>query len=523
MRRFACAALLVLGLGAPDLRASPLFLPVSSRESVVLPGAAVSFRARPVVADLSLFRGASPPAELELNLFDDLTLTAVLDRIEPAVPDGVVWIGHVKGFERSTVILAVRGSALAGHIMASDEIYSIGCAGVGLHAVYQIDPAAMPRGGEPLRPPIAPAAPAPLRASRATAAPVIDVLVLYTETCRSMNGGTEAMEAAIDLEIEMTNEAYANSGVAQRLNLVHTQEVAYTESKHSYYDLENLQGGWIGDAPALREAFGADCVSMFVWGLDVGGNSYLMDSSRVGPTFAPYAYSVVQRAGTDTNYAFAHELGHNMGCQHDHANAYGAAPAFPYSYGHQEPSGAFHTIMAYDYGCPDPCPVIPYFSSPLVSYRGAPTGVADYADNARTLNNTAPIVAAFSGEAPGSLLDVAVSSATPAAGDPFTVDVVVQPVAQKFDAYGVILGDGGAWSFVLGSPGALRSGVVPLATNVPGLGAPYAGRLLDMPAIPAGAQGAYRVIVGLVPAGARPTGAGDAIPGYVDSEDVTVR
>ncbi len=44
-----------------------------------------------------------------------------------------------------------------------------------------------------------------------------------------------------------------------------------------------------------------------------------------------------------------------------------------------------------------------------------------------------------------------------------------------------------------------------------------------MPAIPSGAAGTYQVIVGLVPAGIRPLGAGDAIPGYVDSENVTVR
>ena len=51
----------------------------------------------------------------------------------------------------------------------------------------------------------------------------------------------------------------------------------------------------------------------------------------------------------------------------------------------------------------------------------------------------------------------------------------------------------------------------------------HTGRLLDMPAIPSGAAGTYQVIVGIVPAGIRPLGAGDAIPGYVDSENVTVR
>ena len=124
----------------------------------------------------------------------------------------------------------------------------------------------------------------------------------------------------------------------------------------------------------------------------------------------------------------------------------------------------------------------------------------------------------------GSLLDARPSSNSPAAGDRFTVNVNVQPLAQTFDAWGVVFGPGGAlYSFVLGNPGALAAGARPLARNVPGLGSPYAGVLLDMPAIPQGTQGLYQVVVGLVPAGTAPAGIGDAIPRYADQESVTVR
>jgi len=125
---------------------------------------------------------------------------------------------------------------------------------------------------------------------------------------------------------------------------------------------------------------------------------------------------------------------------------------------------------------------------------------------------------------PGSFLDVHTSSGSPAAGDPFSVRVNVQPIEQAFDAWGVIFGPAGAiHSFVLNNPGALVPGAVPLATNVPRLGTAYDGSLLDLPAIPQGVQGTYRIIVGLVPAGVPPTDAGSAIPGYVDTENVTVR
>lgn len=124
----------------------------------------------------------------------------------------------------------------------------------------------------------------------------------------------------------------------------------------------------------------------------------------------------------------------------------------------------------------------------------------------------------------GALLVARPSSSSPAVGDRFTVNVTVQPLAQAFDAWSVIFGPGGAlYSFVPGNPAALVPGAQPLATNVPGLSAPYAGVLLDMPAIPQGVQGLYRIVVGLVPAGVAPVGIGDAIPRYAAQENVTVR
>jgi hypothetical protein len=55
--------------------------------------------------------------------------------------------------------------------------------------------------------------------------------------------------------------------------------------------------------------------------------------------------------------------------------------------------------MAYAGACPGGCPRIQYFSNPNVTYHGRPTGVNENApnsaNNALSLNNTAPIVAAW--------------------------------------------------------------------------------------------------------------------------------
>ncbi|MCX6356125.1 MAG: M12 family metallo-peptidase [Candidatus Aureabacteria bacterium] len=472
------------------------------------------------------------PISVRLNLFENVCMTAILERVEPAVPRGRVWVGRIEGVEPSKVVLVTRDGIMIAHVKTPDGVYEVRYRGGGVHVVYQVDPCVSFPGEDTVRVDI-PKGGSCTSAATADDGSTITILVVYTQTAREMNGGTAAIEAAINLEVAMTNDSYANSQVTQRLHLVHTAEVNYTESSHGDYDLANLQGGWIDDVHALRDTYKADLVSMFVWSMDVAGIGYLMDS--VSSAFEAYAYSVVKLGGTDTNYAFAHELGHNMGCQHDRANVYGSHGAYPYSYGYQEPSGAFHTIMAYSYGCPGSCPVIAHFSNPAVYYDGRPTGVdylaPDAADNARTLNMTASTVANFRNEGggptpipvPGEFVSIALSSSTPGTGDFFSVSVVVQPIEQPFDAYGVIIARNGViYSFSLNNPGGIFNGVRPLAKSIPRLSSRYEQELYMNPALPSGAGGSYTVIVGFVPAGKSPSMA-NMIPGYVDQETVTVR
>src|SRR5207247_7686882 len=58
----------------------------------------------------------------------------------------------------------------------------------------------------------------------------IDVLVLYTPAARNAAGGTTAMQQQVQLAVALTNTGYLNSGVIQRVRLVESREVNYTES-----------------------------------------------------------------------------------------------------------------------------------------------------------------------------------------------------------------------------------------------------------------------------------------------------
>ena len=129
----------------------------------------------------------------------------------------------------------------------------------------------------------------------------------------------------------------------------------------------------------------------------------------------------------------------------------------------------------------------------------------------------------FSYVIPTPSLRVTLSTIFPAAGSPWTIDVAIQPLAQRFDAWAVIQGPDGTYhSMVLGQPGRLVPGAAPLARNVPGLPSAFTAQLLSM-TLPTGLPaGAYTVIVALLPAGSPPS-LEAAITGYGVQRIATIR
>jgi hypothetical protein len=227
---------------------------------------------------------------------------------------------------------------------------------------------------------------------------MIDVLVVYTPYARSSAGGTDAMNALIDLAIVESNTAYANSLIDTQLRLVHKAVADYDELGTYSDHLDRLtepDDGYMDEVHALRDLYRADMVSLLVADSGYCGIAWLI-RNMVSPDAEAYAFSVVKYTCATGNYTFAHELGHNQGCHHDRANASGPG-LYDYSYGYQDPDELFRTVMAYD--CPSGCPRIQYFSNPDVTYSGLPTGIPvgepEAAHNALTINNTAFTVANF--------------------------------------------------------------------------------------------------------------------------------
>ncbi len=379
--------------GSAQLQDAPALFTEARGGTVADAGDAATIRSRLVTVHTELL--AAGGQRVTLAPFAGAVFSAIPDRVEVARPGQYVWRGTLAGVEDGAVTVSVTDGVAVGSITMPGAQYRIRYAGGGVHVVDEVDTTRMLREHEPIVPNLTdPIAPDPIPRAVPDNGRVIDVLVVYTPTARDQAGGSAAMSSVVNLAISNTNTAYANSGVTQRIRLVYSGEIGYTESGDMGDDLDNLRStgdGFMDDVHRLRDTYRADFVALLK-GYDqfYCGVGYLMRT--VSTSFAPFAFSV-SAWDCAMDYTLAHELGHNMGLHHDLHNAEDQG-AYPYAYGYQDP-GHFRTVMAYPCSGGATCPRIPYFSTPTRTYGGRPVGVANASENARALNNTAPTTANF--------------------------------------------------------------------------------------------------------------------------------
>ncbi len=258
-------------------------------------------------------------------------------------------------------------------------------------------------------------------AQAADAPPVIDVVVGFTSGLAQARGGDSAARTRVNNLVEVTNQAYANSGMQARLRLAHAMQVDFPDATGNTDALSKLTGyksgsGPIAVDPALqplrsaRETHYGDLVVLLrtfrTPENDGCGIAWLLGSrqSSIDQSDAAFGYTVVADGsdfdeGDNKTYfcreeTFAHELGHLMGQAHNSEDA-SSSGAHTYSYGYRQPiAGGFYTVMAYR--LPDAGQfTIRHFANPLVNFNGAPTGVPDASDNVRSLAQTMPMIASF--------------------------------------------------------------------------------------------------------------------------------
>ena len=359
------------------------------------------------------------PQTIRIVFFDDAVLLVQITRTERFGSNGTAYVGTVPGVALSSVVIVEENGVVSGNVNVLGDKYEIRNFGEAGHVMRQIDATALPPDHIAL--PAAAAARAvpvvtkvrrPAEAAVNTAADdgsLIDVMVVYTPAARISQGGTAAMNSLINLGIAETNNAYSNSQVKQRLRLVYAGEVNYTEVDFST-DLARLQGvtdGFMDDVHRLRDLYGADLVSL--WGNYSGAcglSNLMLDESA---SFASQGFSVVDRNCATSNFSFGHELGHNMGLQHDVFDGNSGTTVTPegstitvpinYAHGYVDLGNRFRSVMAISAQCDAQvpainCPRIPNFSNPNVYYSSAPTGNTN-AQEFKALNDTRETTANF--------------------------------------------------------------------------------------------------------------------------------
>ncbi|HEV7241504.1 MAG TPA: S-layer homology domain-containing protein [Thermoanaerobaculia bacterium] len=236
---------------------------------------------------------------------------------------------------------------------------------------------------------------------------LIDVMIVWTPSAESGGGGAAAMQSLAQASIDNANLTYLNSGIAQRLRLVHAQQVSYTERTScpgggtafdcALDDITADGDGYMDNVHTLRNTHGVDLVSLFINSSAYCGLAWLpLPSSSTADT----GFSVIGYNGCPVaNKSFVHELGHNMGAHHDPYVAPGPG-AYAYSHGIVNLASRWRDVMSYNNQCADTppntsCTRIQYMSNPKLTYGGATLGDSSVRNNTHTLNKTAKAVAAY--------------------------------------------------------------------------------------------------------------------------------
>ncbi|HYU33417.1 MAG TPA: zinc-dependent metalloprotease family protein [Thermoanaerobaculia bacterium] len=385
------AAALAVLMAFPASAAEAPMLRLAPSTSLEVPRELAS---SPAVAPIRLNLAALEDVDgrrLSLPLPDGRTLRVERTDVERRGRRDYAWRGRMlnaKGEVNGFVTITVWKDMVQGRIVTPGKIFTIVPA-AGRHWIAQAVDSDLPCGtneGSEV-------ASLAMKSAAAETAPdfaadgftTLRLVVVYPRA--STLGDANRLQLQIRAAVDAANTALANDDISARINLLAIREVNHTESADPVDDLI-----FLFDNPAmvaLRKQFQAPLIDIITINSNVCGIANLMDRDEYEGRAAPVGVSLVRRSCLN-DQTLMHELGHNLGAQHDPVNITNPESLLvPYSKGYFV-TGSFRTIMSYSTECGGDfgCPRIDHFSNPGATFDGHPVGIPDDRDNARLLRET---------------------------------------------------------------------------------------------------------------------------------------
>jgi hypothetical protein len=354
------------------------------------------------------------PMQMVFNPFDDIELRVV--NLETTRNDQglLIWRGGVVGDAVGAFTAVLDNGRLTANFTANGRQFTVFPLADGTHKVREVgassrelfDPTSRPKNDAIPTRPLTPEerasganAPSTDR-ERASATQVLRILVTYTPRAAT---DLPNMQSAVALAIADLNTTFTNSGIDARAELVGLERTSYSDvSKTDNQILEDaaMQVGDFARIWRMRAVVQADLIAVLAnYGNTSCGLGYLNDTiDELSSTSnlsdrVEYGVSLTSSSGGCLPGTFTHEVGHNMGSNHDRfVMKNPVAGPEGYNYGYVDTTGRFQDVMAYNDECDSlniSCVTTQYFSNPSVTYNGRPMGIAD--NNTKAANNSRKI------------------------------------------------------------------------------------------------------------------------------------
>ncbi len=307
------------------------------------------------------------------------------------------WFGKILGVKQGYVNFAIVGERVHGSIVTEDSSFEILSKGDGLIRINEIDTQEFSDCESEIDSSMLPLIPIDDSLKDNSLNKVdpttLDVLIVYSNNTLAELGTHNDVVALAQASIDTMNTILTNSLLTAGISEVRLLDVVGVDRDETGVLANEVN--WLAsdfNVRTLRNQLGADMVSMLT---SLGGCGLGVTMRNPSPFFSESAFQVTKHTCAVGNLSMAHEFGHNLGMEHD--PAHGGAPdnaSFPYSFGYFH-DGNYRTVMSYSSACNTFCPRKMYYSNPDQNFNGLPTGLADFNDNVRTLEQTSLIVANF--------------------------------------------------------------------------------------------------------------------------------